>query len=75
MKMEPSDYVYGLCLAGFGKFPHILSANLVDAVRFSNSSAKFERFHSGKAYITDLNGPEAEKKYLAQRWRINKGRK
>jgi len=68
MKMTAADYIYGLCQSGFGKFPDILKASLVDAVRFSNSSAKFERFFSGKALTTDLDGAECEKKYLAKRW-------
>jgi len=71
--MTAADYIYGLCQSGFSKFPDILKAKLVDAVRFSNSSAKFDRFFSGKAYTTDLDGAEAEKRYLAQRWKMNKG--
>ena len=66
MKMTAGDYIYGLCQSGFGKFPDILKASLVDAVRFSNSMAKFDRFHSGKAFITDLNGAGAEKKYFVE---------
>lgn len=68
MKMTAADYVFGLCQYGFGKFPDILKASLVDAVRFSNSMAKFDRFHSGKALTTDLDGAGAEKKYLAKQW-------
>ena len=75
MKMNPADYVYNLCQTGFGKFPEILKTDLVEAVRFANSGAKFDRFYSGKAYTSDLDGAEAEKRYLSQRWRINKGNK
>lgn len=72
MKMTPADFICGLNQSGFGRFPDLLKVPLVEAVRFINSMAKFERFHSGKAYTTDLNGAEAEKKYLAQRWKIIK---
>ena len=68
MKMTASDYIFGLCQSGFGKFPDILTVNLVDAVRFSNSMAKFDRFHSGKALTTDLDGADAERKYSAKQW-------
>jgi hypothetical protein len=68
MKMTSSDYIFQLCQSGFGNFPNISKTPLVDAVRFSNSMAKFDRFHSGKALTTDLDGAEAEKKYLARQW-------
>jgi hypothetical protein len=68
MKMTASDYIFQLCQSGFGKFPSILKTPLVEAVRFSNSMAKFDRFHSGKALTIDLDGAEAEKKYLAKQW-------
>lgn len=75
MKMTAADFLYQLNQMGFGRFPDILNTPLVEAVRFSNSMAKFDRFHSGKAYTTDLNGAEAEKKYLSRRWKLNKGLK
>lgn len=75
MKITAADFICQLNQMGFGKFPSILKAPLAEAVRFSNSMAKFDRFHSGRAYTTDLDGPEAEKKYLARRWRLNKGLK